>query len=82
MVPIWGGGHRYVTGRACNPAIWPLCVAASNPPMLQKTDKARQELSPGVRTLSLRERSLLLMAGPSNRYRPCTTAWARRLCKS
>ncbi|QYY24720.1 hypothetical protein [Diaphorobacter sp. MNS-0] len=30
--------------------------------MLQKTDKARQELSPGVRTLSLRERSLLLMA--------------------
>lgn len=62
MVPIWGGGHRYVTGRACNPAIWPLCVAASNPPMLQKTDKARQELSPGVRTLSLRERSLLLMA--------------------
>lgn len=30
--------------------------------MLQKTDKARQELAPGVRTLSLRERSLLLIA--------------------
>lgn len=30
--------------------------------LLQKTDKARQELSPGVRTLSLRERSLLLLA--------------------
>lgn len=33
------------------------------PPMLlQKTDKARAELQPGARTLSLRERSLLLMA--------------------
>jgi len=31
-------------------------------PLLLKTDKARQELSPGVRTLSLRERSLLLLA--------------------
>lgn len=30
--------------------------------LLQKTDKARSELSPGVRTLSLRERSLLLLA--------------------
>lgn len=30
--------------------------------LLQKTDKGRAELSPGVRTLSLRERSLLLMA--------------------
>ncbi|WP_298208143.1 hypothetical protein [Acidovorax sp.] len=30
--------------------------------LLQKTDKARLELSPGVRTLSLRERSLLLLA--------------------
>lgn len=30
--------------------------------LLLKTDKARLELSPGVRTLSLRERSLLLMA--------------------
>ena len=29
--------------------------------LLQKTDKARLELSPGVRTLSLRERSLLLL---------------------
>lgn len=29
---------------------------------LQRTEKARQELSPGVRTLSLRERSLLLLA--------------------
>lgn len=30
--------------------------------LLQKTDKGRAELLPGVRTLSLRERSLLLMA--------------------
>ena len=30
--------------------------------MLFKTDKARLELQPGVRTLSLRERSLLLLA--------------------
>lgn len=30
--------------------------------LLQRTDKARLELSPGVRTLSLRERSLLLLA--------------------
>lgn len=30
--------------------------------LLQRTDKARRELSPGVRTLSLRERSLLLLA--------------------
>lgn len=30
--------------------------------LLQKTEKAHQELSPGVRTLSLRERSLLLLA--------------------
>lgn len=30
--------------------------------LLQKTDKARLELSPGVRSLSLRERSLLLLA--------------------
>jgi len=30
--------------------------------MLLKTEKARLELSPGVRTLSLRERSLLLLA--------------------
>lgn len=30
--------------------------------LLQKTDKARLELSPGMRTLSLRERSLLLLA--------------------
>lgn len=30
--------------------------------LLLKTDKARHELSPGVRTLSLRERSLLLLA--------------------
>lgn len=29
---------------------------------LLKTDKARQELAPGMRTLSLRERSLLLLA--------------------
>ena len=29
--------------------------------LLQKTNKARLELSPGVRTLSLRERSLLLL---------------------
>ncbi len=29
--------------------------------LLQKTEKARLELSPGVRTLSLRERSLLLL---------------------
>lgn len=29
--------------------------------LLQKTDKARLELMPGVRTLSLRERSLLLL---------------------
>jgi hypothetical protein len=30
--------------------------------LLQRTDKARDELRPGVRTLGLRERSLLLMA--------------------
>lgn len=30
--------------------------------LLHKTEKARLELSPGVRTLSLRERSLLLLA--------------------
>lgn len=30
--------------------------------LLYKTEKARRELSPGVRTLSLRERSLLLLA--------------------
>lgn len=30
--------------------------------LLQKTEKARLELAPGVRTLSLRERSLLLLA--------------------
>ena len=30
--------------------------------LLQKTEKARLELSPGMRTLSLRERSLLLLA--------------------
>ena len=30
--------------------------------MLLKTEKARQELMPGVRSLSLRERSLLLLA--------------------
>ena len=30
--------------------------------LLQRTDKAREELRPGVRTLGLRERSLLLMA--------------------
>ena len=30
--------------------------------LLQKTEKARLELSPGVRTLCLRERSLLLLA--------------------
>lgn len=30
--------------------------------LLQRTEKARLELSPGVRTLSLRERSLLLLA--------------------
>jgi len=30
--------------------------------LLQRTEKARRELSPGVRTLSLRERSLLLLA--------------------
>jgi hypothetical protein len=30
--------------------------------MLLKTDKARLELQPGIRTLSLRERSLLLLA--------------------
>lgn len=32
------------------------------PMLLQRTEKARRELSPGVRTLSLRERSLLLLA--------------------
>eukprot|EP01034_Spumella_vulgaris_P001802 gene1802-2363_t len=32
-----------------------------NPMLLQKTEKARLELLPGVRTLSLRERSLLLL---------------------
>ena len=32
------------------------------PVMLLKTEKARHELMPGVRTLSLRERSLLLLA--------------------
>ena len=32
------------------------------PMLLQRTEKARHELSPGVRTLSLRERSLLLLA--------------------
>jgi hypothetical protein len=30
--------------------------------LLQRTDKARIELGPGMRTLGLRERSLLLMA--------------------
>ena len=30
--------------------------------LLLKTEKARQELAPGMRTLSLRERSLLLLA--------------------
>ncbi len=30
--------------------------------LLQRTDKARDELRPGMRTLGLRERSLLLMA--------------------
>ena len=30
--------------------------------LLQKTEKARLELTPGMRTLSLRERSLLLLA--------------------
>ncbi len=30
--------------------------------LLHRTEKARRELSPGVRTLSLRERSLLLLA--------------------
>lgn len=30
--------------------------------LLQKTDKARTELSPGMRTLGLRERSMLLLA--------------------
>ncbi|ADX45194.1 hypothetical protein Acav_1272 [Paracidovorax avenae ATCC 19860] len=42
-------------------------IVANVPPpphsmLLLKTDKARLELSPGVRTLSLRERSLLLLA--------------------
>jgi len=42
-------------------------VMVSLPPrlifmLLQKTEKAHQELSPGVRALSLRERSLLLLA--------------------
>ncbi len=32
---------------------------------LQKTQKARSELQPGIRTLSLRERSLLLLADGS-----------------
>ncbi|ABM31845.1 hypothetical protein QRO11_17485 [Paracidovorax citrulli] len=41
-------------------------IVANVPPsphsmLLLKTDKARLELSPGVRTLSLRERSLLLL---------------------
>ncbi len=30
--------------------------------LLQRTDKARHELGPGMRTLGLRERSLLLLA--------------------
>ena len=30
--------------------------------LLHRTEKARRERSPGVRTLSLRERSLLLLA--------------------
>jgi len=30
--------------------------------LLQKTDKARLELGPGMRTLGLRQRSLLLLA--------------------
>lgn len=41
------------------PASLPACAFTM---LLQKTDKARLELSPGVRTLSLRERSLLLLA--------------------
>lgn len=41
------------------PASPPACAFTM---LLQKTDKARLELSPGVRTLSLRERSLLLLA--------------------
>ena len=36
--------------------------ATHAPMLLHRTDKARRELSPGVRTLSLRERSLLLLA--------------------
>ncbi|MBC7380876.1 MAG: hypothetical protein H7346_26050 [Burkholderiaceae bacterium] len=31
--------------------------------LLQKTEKARIDLRPGVRTLGLRERGVLLMAG-------------------
>ncbi len=34
--------------------------------LLLKTDKARQELAPGMRTLSLRERSLLLLVEGKN----------------
>ena len=36
--------------------------ATHAPMLLHRTEKARRELSPGVRTLSLRERSLLLLA--------------------
>ncbi len=48
-------------GGSCSPRC---CgrTAFPSPMLLLKTDKARLELSPGVRTLSLRERSLLLLA--------------------
>ena len=46
-----------------HPLTLPVLPLRNHAPMLlHRTDKARRELSPGVRTLSLRERSLLLLA--------------------
>jgi len=53
--------HGHVTAAVCNGTQCAPCHPHPMP-LLLKTDKARHELSPGVRTLSLRERSLLLLA--------------------
>lgn len=55
---VAAAGHHGVMARDCNGRLHP---PETLPMLLQRTEKARHELSPGVRTLSLRERSLLLL---------------------
>ena len=56
------GGTQVITASSHGAAIQAFSFVNRTPMLLQRTEKARRELSPGVRTLSLRERSLLLLA--------------------